>query len=326
MPWKGEKDPYRIWISEVILQQTRVEQGWQYYERFIQRFPDAFTLAEAPIDEVLKLWQGLGYYSRARNLHKGAIQLVEQYEGIMPQELTQIRSLSSIGPYTAAAIASFAFNRPHAVLDGNVIRVLARVFGIFDPYDTSSGQKLFQDLADKLLDLNNAGIYNQAIMDLGATICLPALPKCPACPFNKTCFAFLENKISELPVRSKSIKKRIRHFNYLVFKKGEHVLMFQRKSKDIYEGMYEFYLFETEKEISDVEIQNQIKALSGQNHNFKKTEIIKPHILTHQRLHITFYEIELGENKDFETAGKWINEDDLGRLPVPKYIHDYLER
>ncbi len=326
MPWKGEKDPYKIWISEVILQQTRVEQGWHYYNRFVERFSTVEELASAPIEDVLKLWQGLGYYRRAKNLHQGAIQVVNEHGGKMPRDIKDIKNISSIGDYTSAAIASFAFDLPHAVVDGNVIRLLARIFGIMEAFETGSGRKYFQTLAEELIDPNSPAFYNQAIMDLGATVCTPALPHCPECPFIKTCFAFLENRISDLPVRSKSIKKRNRHFNYFVFRRSDQVLIFQRKAKDIYEGMYEFYLLETAKVIPEARIHDQIKALSGQTLYFRKIEINKPHILTHQRLHIIFYEINMEGIETVETCGQWISNEELNKLPVPKFIHDYLKR
>ena len=325
MPWKDEKNPYKIWISEVMLQQTRVEQGLEYYKRFIDKFPDVFSLANAPIEDVLKLWQGLGYYSRARNLHKGAHQLVSNYDGEMPRSFNEILALSSVGPYTAAAIASFAYNMPHAVVDGNVIRIISRIFGIDTPFDTSVGQKLFKQLADELLDRQQAGRYNQAIMDFGATVCTPSNPKCAECPFSQDCVAFLSGKTRELPVKSKKIKKRERHFNYFVFQHQDEFLVFQRDTKDVYSGMYEFYLWEHETIISDDIIKLKIEDMLNKPVSFTKFSLNKPHILTHQRLFIHFFQFNLNHKLSLE-GGSWRTLGNLKKLPVPKFIHDYMER
>ena len=325
MPWKDEKNPYKIWISEVILQQTRVEQGWEYYKRFIDKFPDVFSLANAPIEAVLKLWQGLGYYSRARNLHKGAQQLVADHNGEMPRSFNDILALSSVGPYTAAAIASFAYNMPHAVVDGNVIRIISRVFGIDTPFDTSVGQKLFKQLADELLDQQQAGRYNQAIMDFGATVCTPSNPKCDECPFSQDCVAFLSGKTSELPVKSKKIKKRERHFNYFVFQHQDEFLVFQRDTKDVYSGMYEFYLWERETIIRDDIVKLKIEDMLNESVSFTKFSLNKPHILTHQRLFIHFFQFNLNHKLSLK-GGSWRTLGNLKKLPVPKFIHDYMER
>ncbi len=325
MPWKDEKDPYKIWISEVILQQTRVEQGWEYYKRFIDKFPDVFSLANAPVEDVLKLWQGLGYYSRARNLHKGAQQLVADHNGEMPRSFNDILALSSVGPYTAAAIASFAFDLPNAVVDGNVIRIISRILGIDTPFDTSVGQKLFRQLADELLDQQQAGRYNQAIMDFGATVCTPSNPKCSECPFNKYCVAFLSGKTNELPVKSKIIKKRERHFNYFVFQHLDEFLVFQRNSKDVYSGMYEFYLWERDIITDGQTAELKLEDILNEPANFTKISLQKPHILTHQRIFIHFFQIDLNHKISLQ-GGIWLTLNELKKLPVPKFIHDYLER
>ena len=217
MPWKGEKNPYYIWLSEIILQQTRVEQGLPYFLRFKEKYPTVKQLAEAKEDEVMKLWQGLGYYSRARNLHATAKNIQQNFKGKFPETFDELKKLKGIGDYTAAAISSFAFGEKKAVVDGNVIRVLSRVFGIETAFDTTEGEKQFAQLAQQLIDEKTPGIYNQSIMDFGAVICTPQNPKCSECPFNKICVARKESKIEELPYRSKKTKITNRYFNYLKY-------------------------------------------------------------------------------------------------------------
>jgi A/G-specific adenine glycosylase len=248
MPWKGEKDPYKVWLSEVILQQTRVQQGWAYYERFIDAFPTIHDLAVAPEQKVFKLWEGLGYYSRCRNLIATAKKIDAEYNGQFPTTYEEILALKGIGPYTAAAIASFAFGLPHAVVDGNVTRVLSRYFGINTPIDTTAGKKLYVELADALLDKQQADIYNQAIMDLGATICLPRNPLCTECMQQMDCQAWQKGWTTQLPVKEKSIQRKQRWFYYLIVEDHEgEVYIRQRTTKDIWEGLYEFVLWETDE-------------------------------------------------------------------------------
>ena len=218
MPWKGEKNPYYIWLSEIILQQTRVEQGLPYFLRFKQKYPTVKQLAKAKEDEVMKLWQGLGYYSRARNLHETAKNIQQNFKGIFPGTFDELKKLKGVGDYTAAAIASFAFGEKKAVVDGNVIRVLARVFGIETAFDTTKGKKKFAQLAQELIDENNPAVYNQAIMDFGGVVCSPKNPKCEDCPFHKICIAKNHALIEQLPYREKRTKIKNRYFNYLLIK------------------------------------------------------------------------------------------------------------
>jgi A/G-specific adenine glycosylase len=245
MPWKGEKDPYKIWLSEIILQQTRVEQGWAYYEKFIRHYPTVLDLAAASEDQVLKDWEGLGYYSRARNLHAAARYMADVLGGQFPDTYEGIRALKGVGDYTAAAIASFAYNLPYAVLDGNVYRVLARRFGITTPIDTPAAKREFTAMAQSLLDKEQPGAYNQAMMDFGALQCTPAQPLCTTCPFQNTCVAFQTGKTAELPVKSKQVAKKERYFLYVIFKNGPQTWIQQRIDKDIWQGLYEFPLLET---------------------------------------------------------------------------------
>jgi A/G-specific adenine glycosylase len=250
MPWKGEKNPYKIWLSEVILQQTRVQQGWAYYERFINAFPTIHDLAIAPEQKVFKLWEGLGYYSRCRNLIATAKKIDAEYNGQFPATYKEILALKGIGPYTAAAIASFAYGLPHAVVDGNVTRVLSRYFGNFTPIDTTAGKKLYTELAEALLDKQKADIYNQAIMDLGATICLPRNPLCTQCVQQPDCKAWQKGWTTQLPIKEKSIQRKQRWFYYfLVETLEEQVYIRQRTAKDIWEGLFEFVLWETDEPV-----------------------------------------------------------------------------
>ena len=244
MPWKGEKDPYKIWLSEVILQQTRVEQGWPYFEKFVAQYPTVQSLADAPEDEVLKLWEGLGYYSRARNLHAAAQHVAGELGGIFPKTYAGLRSLKGVGDYTAAAIASFAYNLPHAVLDGNVYRVLSRFLGIETPTDLPAAKKQFTTLANELLDPQQPGAFNQAMMDFGALCCTPTLPNCMQCPLQPACVAHRENRVAELPVRIKKAPKKTLYFLYLILHQNGNTWLRKRTGKDIWRGLYEFPMLE----------------------------------------------------------------------------------
>ncbi|MBK6932730.1 MAG: A/G-specific adenine glycosylase [Saprospirales bacterium] len=240
MPWKGERDPYKVWLSEIILQQTRVEQGLPYFEKFVAAYPTVERLAAAPLDAVLKLWEGLGYYSRARNMHATALYIATERDGRFPDTYAGLRALKGVGDYTAAAIASFAFDLPYAVLDGNVYRVLARFFGIDTPTDTPAARKQFAGLAQQLLDPARSGACNQAIMDFGATQCTPQQPACVPCPLRPHCAAFHSNRVPLLPRRSKTPEKRQRFFAYAVFYHRGMVWVGQRHDKDIWQNLYEF--------------------------------------------------------------------------------------
>lgn len=248
MPWKGEKDPYKIWLSEIILQQTRVEQGLKYYQNFINAFPHVHTLAKAPEEKVFKLWEGLGYYSRCRNLIATAKFISKDLRGAFPRDFESILQLKGVGNYTASAIASFAYNLPHAVLDGNVFRVLSRIFDIETPIDSTEGKKYFSEIAQKMLPKKRAGEYNQAIMDFGAVICKP-YPECETCFFNDQCKAYLQGKQDLLPIKEKKIKIRERWLNYFILKYKDKVLIRQRTSKDIWQQLFEFLLIETEEAV-----------------------------------------------------------------------------
>ncbi|MBV5343686.1 A/G-specific adenine glycosylase, partial [bacterium] len=247
LPWRDITDPYRIWISEIILQQTRVNQGMRYYLRFVERFPDVKTLAVAEEDEVLKYWQGLGYYSRARNIHKTAKIITEKHKGIFPKNHSDILLLKGIGEYTAAAICSFAYNQPYAVVDGNVFRVLSRVFGIETPIDSTSGKKEFTQLAEKLLDKKEPGLHNQSIMEFGALQCVPVQPDCGVCPLQTVCKAYSLNMADKLPVKATKTKVRERFFNYFYIEYQDKIFIQKRSEKDIWQNLYELPLVESDK-------------------------------------------------------------------------------
>ena len=287
MPWKGIKDPYKIWLSEIILQQTRVEQGFAYYNRFVESYPDVHALANAPDNQVFKLWEGLGYYSRCRNLLKTARTISIAHAGLFPASKEGLLALSGVGHYTAAAIGSFAFGLPLAVVDGNVLRVLSRVFGISTPIDLPAGRKALEQLADQLLDTSNPALYNQAIMDLGATVCKPRQPICVACPFQQKCLAFELGTTEQIPVKSKKIKQRERFFYYLILESKGKQLVRQRKGKDIWQDLFEFILKETDEPVEEKEL----KSWSFWNLGAKKEKIEvvsisgeMVHQLTHQKI------------------------------------------
>jgi len=329
LPWKGEKDPYLIWLSEIILQQTRVEQGLPYFEKFKEKYPTVIDLADAPEDEVMKMWEGLGYYSRARHLHAAAKYIACELGGIFPKTYDGIRGLKGVGDYTAAAIASFAYGLPHAVVDGNVYRVLSRVFGIEEPVDTAAGKKLFARLAQELLDEASPGDYNQAIMDFGASQCVPAAPKCSGCPIVVFCEAKNKNMVARLPVKSKRIERKQRFFNYLVLNRGPHVFIKKRTEQDIWRNLYDFPLIETPhlppaKE--KIFKHDKWKAWLGDN-EWQLRDPSPPYVqeLTHQKITALFFEVEVG--KSFSPVpSQWIDvkQDELRTFAFPRIIDRYL--
>ena len=280
LPWRQTSDPYKIWISEIILQQTKVDQGVKYYYRFLERFPTIKKLAEANEDEVLKIWQGLGYYSRARNLHFTARYINNELNGKFPADFESILQLKGIGPYTAAAIASFAYNLPCPALDGNVYRVLSRYFGIGTPIDSAKGKKEFYRLATELIPASNPGLHNQAMMEFGALQCTPK-PDCSRCPVAETCFVFRNNMVSHLPVIEKKTKQRNRYFDYYLIEKGEFIYLEKRMGNDIWRNLYQFPLVETPDELTEQELieMKNIPFLNGCSKNLKKISPVKKHIL-----------------------------------------------
>lgn len=326
MPWKGEREPYRIWLSEIILQQTRVEQGLQYYQRFVTSFPEVRDLASAPEQQVFKLWEGLGYYSRCRNLIATAKLICEKFDGHFPKTYEDILKLKGVGPYTAAAISSFAFNLPHAVVDGNVYRVLSRIYGVSTPIDSTEGKKQFRELAEKLLDKKEPAQYNQAIMDFGATICTPS-PKCEACPFAVQCIAFNTNAIGLLPVKSKKIKIRKRFFHYLVIQNGNKIAIQQRTAKDIWNQLFEFPLIEnadllSHEDVLAAAIQNG--WLTAQEEVLNYSDVYTQQ-LSHQLIRARFLRVISSGPLRNGNGLQWCEESELQDFPFPKIINAYLE-
>lgn len=327
MPWKGEKDPYKIWLSEIILQQTRVDQGLNYYNNFIKTFPTIQQLAKAPDEKVFKLWEGLGYYTRCRNLLATARYISKDLKGRFPDQYEDIKALKGIGPYTAAAISSFAYNLPHAVVDGNVFRVLARIFGISIATDTTEGKKIFTALADELLDTKKAGLYNQAIMDFGAVICKPALPLCTTCVFNKTCVAYLENKVNVLPVKEKKIKVRKRWFYYVVLEHKNEIAIRQRTEKDIWQDLYEFPLIEAENEADKKTILQQIerkKWLLKKEYELLSISSLFRQQLSHQLIAGQFIKLQLKKKPVLKNDWVWVTKSKAMTYAFPQFINQYL--
>lgn len=302
MPWKGEKNAYLIWLSEIILQQTRVEQGLPYFLKFKAKYPTIIDLANAQEDEVMKLWQGLGYYSRARNLQGTAKIIRDDYQGVFPQTYEEIIQLKGIGAYTASAIASFAYEQYHAVVDGNVYRVLSRFFGIETPIDSPKAKKQFSELAYQLILLaTSPSAYNQAIMDFGALQCKPASPVCAQCVLQIKCWAFQHNHVNNLPIKEKKIKVKERFFHYLVIRQNKNIFLHKRNAKDIWKNLYEFPLIEADKSLALNELKKQeYWKLIFKNETIKG--ILKPiattQKLTHQKINAIFVEIEL-KNENF---------------------------
>lgn len=325
LPWRDTKDPYKIWLSEIILQQTQVIQGLSYYYKFIGTYPTVKDLANASQDDVLKNWQGLGYYSRARNLHETANNIVQNFGGEFPRTYEKIRMLKGVGAYTAAAIGSFAFNLPHAVVDGNVYRVLSRVYGINTPVNVTEGKKQFQQLADELLLEKQAALYNQAIMEFGSQQCKPVNPNCENCVLREKCFAFAYNKVNALPVKINKIKIKNRFFNYFFIEdKNNKVYIQQRTGKDIWQGLYELFLIETEKETAiDKLLKNKdLQALVGKKFTIVGLPFKTKHILSHQHLHATFYIIKA--TTSFTKKNSTINAKNLHELAWPRLIDKFL--
>jgi len=327
MPWKGEKDPYRIWLSEIILQQTRVEQGLKYYQRFLKRFPTVNHLAKAKDTTVYKQWEGLGYYSRCHNLLVTARKVANELNGKFPATFEGLIKLKGVGNYTASAISSFAYNQPHAVVDGNVIRLLARIFGINERPDTSNGKKEFERLAELLLDKKKPASYNQAIMDFGATVCKP-VPDCDNCPFNSVCRAYVEHRVLELPVKKKKSAIQNRWFYYIVPEYNGKIGIHQRNGKDIWQNLFQFLLVESKRKSGDrfvlmqAERKNILKKgcyrLVASSENYKQQ-------LSHQFIQGKFLRVELSESHIQPETITWITVNQLKKFPFPNFINRYID-
>jgi len=329
LPWRKTKNPYKIWLSEIILQQTKVIQGIPYYNRFLSAYPNLKNLAAADEAQILRLWQGLGYYTRARNLHACAKKINTHFHGQFPNNYADLLKLPGIGPYTAAAIASIAFQQAVPVVDGNVYRVLSRIFGIQQPINHSAGQKVFLEYATYLMDHHTPQLYNQAIMEFGALQCLPKNPACPTCIFQKQCFAFQHNQQNLLPNKIPKKSKKSRFFHYIIFKNKDKIWMKKRKNKDIWAEMYDFFLIETQQQ-QEIELPSPLLKL-GLIPQKSKLKLYK-HSLTHQNIYTTFSTIMLSETlspdlqllfqqhhlESFSTA-------ETKLLPKPILICNFLE-
>ncbi len=333
LPWRKTKDPYKIWVSEIILQQTRVEQGIEYYYRFIHDFPDVKSLASADEKKVLKVWQGLGYYSRARNMHYAAKTIMEKFDGRFPGTYAEILSLKGVGAYTAGAIASFAFNLPYPAIDGNVMRVLARMFEIKQEINTAKGSRKTKEVAEELIPAENPATFNQAIIEFGALWCLPRNPKCGECPLQPHCQAFSGKTVNQLPVKKPKKKPRDRFFNYLVIHNKAKSSLYLRKredTSDIWENLYDFPLIESEKPLTPKElIQTKAWAqLIGNDYLYlNKQPRKKKHQLSHQTLHAHFWEVKIGDSDDVSPDNFYIKDktENLHEYPFPRLIDAYLK-
>ncbi|GAA4001209.1 A/G-specific adenine glycosylase [Hymenobacter fastidiosus] len=333
LPWRHTRDPYAIWLSEVILQQTRVKQGMPYYLDFVTTYPTVHDLAAAPEDEVLRHWQGLGYYSRARNMHHTAQQVVREYGGVFPGAYAELLKLRGVGQYTAAAIASFAFGEKVAVLDGNVYRVLARVFGIASDIAAPATRKEFQALADTLIPATAPAEFNQAIMEFGAIQCPPRKPDCLFCPMQHQCFAFQHGMVQELPVKSKAKASRTRYFHYLVLRYGDTVYMKKRGPKDIWQGLYDFALTETDAaELPAVALVDAVEALGGQLATNRAEEPVQAlrHVLSHQKVEARFHSLWLQQPLPVSLAQAAdlaaFTPSETNNLPKPVLIANFLDK
>lgn len=327
LPWRSSNDPYQIWLSEIILQQTRISQGINYFLRFTEAFPTVKALAGASEDQVLRLWQGLGYYSRARNLHKAARQIVTKHAGKFPDTYEAIRALPGIGPYTAAAIASIAFNLPYPAVDGNVYRFLARYFGIDTPIDTTAGKKQFHNLANDLLNQQDPGMHNQALMEFGALQCVHPTPHCHSCPLIESCFAYNHQLTATLPVKNKKLTQQTRYFYFFLIKQGTQIFLEKRPTNDIWAHLYQFPLHESKHQLSDEEItQLSIPGLNPTKATLRSISEEKKHVLSHQIILARLIQVEIEGYNEINPALICINEKDISKFAVPRLLERFWER
>lgn len=329
LPWRETKDPYKIWLSEVILQQTRVAQGMPYYERFVDQYPTVFDLAEADERDVLRLWQGLGYYSRARNMHFTAKQVVKDFAGLFPRTAEALSKLKGLGHYTAAAVASFAFDEAVPAIDGNVYRVMARIFGIQSDMLSNEGKKEFAGLARQLVSREDPATYNQAMIEFGALQCVPVSPNCAACIFNDRCFANARQMQGQLPVKIKKLTVRKRYLHYFMIRRGDELAMCERSGKDIWKGLYDFYLIETKEPVDspdDLAGEETLRRLLAQG-LLREVPKLYSHILTHQRLQARFWWIDLQPDShiDLPQGMSFYSKSAVEVLPKPILIDTVLK-
>ena len=323
LPWRHTKDPYHIWLSEVMLQQTRVEQGLPYYLKFLDLFPSVFDLAAASEDQVLNAWKGLGYYSRARRLHATAKHTANDSQGRFPKSFAELKKLPGVGDYTAAAVASFCFKEAVPVVDGNVYRVLSRMFNIDSPIDKPSGKKEFFELASVLIDQNKPDEFNQAIMEFGALQCVPKKLNCQPCPFVESCEAFSLDKVAALPVKSRKIKRTVRYFNYLLIRQDNQYLAVKRNDDGIWANMQEFPMVETSDKVHDQQQMEKLK-MKGVPFNFVVGESrdYQKHVLTHQHIFYTFWTATI--SKKVDAPFKFYTKAQLNEMPFPKLLEKFI--
>ncbi len=321
LPWRNTKDPYKIWVSEIILQQTRVSQGLDYYHRFIRLFPDLKSLAVASEKEILKAWQGLGYYSRARNMHHTAKEILNNHHGIFPSEYKDLLRLKGIGPYTAAAIASFAFNEKVPAIDGNVLRFLARYYGLNNNIARTSEIKIFKEKAEEIIDPENPGLFNQAMMEFGATQCVPVSPDCNNCIYQSQCNAYLTGKVTELPVKIKNNKIKKRHLHFFLIQKNGKFMIEKRTGKGIWQNLYQLPLLETKSSKIIIEKENKFidRYKLGKIKSMIKLDSLT-HLLSHQKLHINFWKLET-----YKSEGHFISQEETDSYPFPIVIANFLD-
>lgn len=323
LPWRDTDDPYKIWVSEIILQQTRVVQGLSYYYNFITRFPTVKALAEADESQVLKVWQGLGYYSRARNMHAAAKSVIREQNGTFPSNYDDIRRLKGVGDYTAAAIASFAFNLPYPAVDGNVLRFTARYKGLFDNIATAATRKKVTEICQQWMPADQAGTFNQAMMEMGAIQCVPANPDCEQCPFQSTCYAFRHHCTNTLPIKEKKNSIKDRFFHHIVYLKGNQIIIQKRTGNDIWKGLYEFPLVETSDSHFDLIAFLQKKNLHC--NGGPQIALQKDHLLSHQRIHFTFHIINTLKFPPLEKDQQISNVEELPKFAVSKVTAEMVE-
>jgi A/G-specific adenine glycosylase len=326
LPWRSTKDPYKIWLSEIILQQTQVSQGWSYYDKFVLKYPKIQDLAKATEEEVLKMWQGLGYYTRARNLHKTAKLISDEYQGIFPDNYVILSKLPGIGDYTASAILSFAYQKPFPVLDGNVFRLLSRLYDIHLPINEAKNRQVFKDILDSLITGVNPSDFNNAIMELGAMVCRPENPKCNVCPVALHCLALKKGTIGSLPVKLKKAKPSVRHFNYVYIRQDNSFYLVKREGKDIWKNLYQLPLIESEAQMNEKQMQQALSSewlLEGA-YTLNRQSLSK-HLLTHQTIHATFWELNVeGRPAFMDDTYKKVNLKNYTKYPVPVLIENFL--
>ena len=307
LPWRGETDPYKIWVSEIILQQTRVQQGWDYYLRFIDNFPNVKALAAADEERVLKVWQGLGYYSRARNMHAAAREIMSEHDGNFPKTYDKILSLKGIGKYTAAAVASIAFHQPYPAVDGNVIRIVSRIFGVCEDVTQPAVVKRITKICETQINSKQPGVFNQAAMDFGALQCVPRSPKCDECPFQSDCYAYNNNLVDILPIKRKKSELKHRYFHYTVYLSDNQTIIEKRTSSDIWRNMYQFPLTENDSEKST-----------------RKAVFSTRETLSHQIIHAAFYVKNVKRLPKISEDQQIVNFDDIENYPMPKIMTVFL--